>query len=192
MDYDKIGKNDAIGKVFVGYNSTGAELRHWSDMLANPRRPIAQWHTLQVEEEVDAMLLLGRGLESAYGTRFPVGTDYIPRGEEGVINEFEILIGETNREASQLAMGELSMRDWMYRVVSPNVVVICGGSPEATFSATVAFLSDVLGYTEDESGAATSAGNAVELEVGLEYIYRYEYEVKTDRKSTRLNSSHAT
>ncbi|OCT87443.1 synaptotagmin-1 isoform X1 [Xenopus laevis] len=56
LDYDKIGKNDAIGKVFVGYNSTGAELRHWSDMLANPRRPIAQWHTLQLEEEVDAML----------------------------------------------------------------------------------------------------------------------------------------
>ncbi|KYO47816.1 synaptotagmin-5 isoform C [Alligator mississippiensis] len=51
LDYDKIGKNDAIGKVFVGYNSTGAELRHWSDMLANPRRPIAQWHTLQPEEE---------------------------------------------------------------------------------------------------------------------------------------------
>ncbi|XP_068132728.1 synaptotagmin-1 isoform X2 [Hyperolius riggenbachi] len=56
LDYDKIGKNDAIGKVFVGYNCTGAELRHWSDMLANPRRPIAQWHTLQPEEEVDVML----------------------------------------------------------------------------------------------------------------------------------------
>lgn len=56
LDYDKIGKNDAIGKVFVGYNCTGAELRHWSDMLANPRRPIAQWHTLTPEEEVDAML----------------------------------------------------------------------------------------------------------------------------------------
>ncbi|GCC37435.1 hypothetical protein chiPu_0015939 [Chiloscyllium punctatum] len=56
LDYDKIGKNDAIGKVFVGYNSTAAELRHWSDMLANPRRPIAQWHTLQSEEEVDVAL----------------------------------------------------------------------------------------------------------------------------------------
>ncbi|XP_051886588.1 synaptotagmin-1a isoform X1 [Pristis pectinata] len=56
LDYDKIGKNDAIGKVFVGYNSTAAELRHWSDMLANPRRPIAQWHTLQPEEEVDVAL----------------------------------------------------------------------------------------------------------------------------------------
>ncbi|KAK1906295.1 Synaptotagmin-1 [Dissostichus eleginoides] len=56
LDYDKIGKNDAIGKVFVGLNSSGTELRHWSDMLANPRRPIAQWHVLKVEEEVDAQL----------------------------------------------------------------------------------------------------------------------------------------
>uniref|UniRef100_A0A8C4X4K4 Synaptotagmin n=1 Tax=Erpetoichthys calabaricus TaxID=27687 RepID=A0A8C4X4K4_ERPCA len=56
LDYDKIGKNDAIGKIFVGYNSSGTELRHWSDMLANPRRPIAQWHPLKPEEEVDAIL----------------------------------------------------------------------------------------------------------------------------------------
>lgn len=58
LDYDKIGKNDAIGKVFVGLNSSGTELRHWSDMLANPRRPIAQWHVLKPEEEVDAQLTM--------------------------------------------------------------------------------------------------------------------------------------
>uniref|UniRef100_A0A3B3U0I5 Synaptotagmin 2 n=1 Tax=Poecilia latipinna TaxID=48699 RepID=A0A3B3U0I5_9TELE len=56
LDYDKIGKNDAIGKIWVGSKSTGAGLKHWSDMLANPRRPIAQWHPLQPEEEVDAAL----------------------------------------------------------------------------------------------------------------------------------------
>ncbi|XP_006628343.1 synaptotagmin-2 isoform X2 [Lepisosteus oculatus] len=56
LDYDKIGKNDAIGKIFVGCSATGTELRHWSDMLANPRRPIAQWHPLKPEEEVDAIL----------------------------------------------------------------------------------------------------------------------------------------
>ncbi|XP_023685631.1 synaptotagmin-2-like isoform X2 [Paramormyrops kingsleyae] len=56
LDYDKIGKNDAIGKVFVGSKASGTELRHWSDMLANPRRPIAQWHSLKPEEEVDAIL----------------------------------------------------------------------------------------------------------------------------------------
>ena len=35
----------------MGCNATGTELRHWSDMLASPRRPIAQWHTLQPMEE---------------------------------------------------------------------------------------------------------------------------------------------
>ncbi|KAI5097024.1 synaptotagmin Va [Silurus meridionalis] len=55
-DYDKLGSNDAIGKCWIGYGASGVGLRQWSDMLANPRRPIAQWHTLQLEEEVDAAL----------------------------------------------------------------------------------------------------------------------------------------
>ncbi|XP_037333381.2 synaptotagmin Va isoform X2 [Pungitius pungitius] len=55
-DYDKLGSNDAIGKCWMGYGASGVGLRHWSDMLANPRRPVAQWHTLQPEEEVDAAL----------------------------------------------------------------------------------------------------------------------------------------
>uniref|UniRef100_A0A4W5PEN0 Synaptotagmin n=1 Tax=Hucho hucho TaxID=62062 RepID=A0A4W5PEN0_9TELE len=56
FDYDKIGKNDAIGKIFVGSKATGPGLKHWSDMLSNPRRPIAQWHPLQQEEDIDAAL----------------------------------------------------------------------------------------------------------------------------------------
>lgn len=47
VDYDRIGTSEPIGRVVLGCNATGTELRHWSDMLANPRRPIAQWHTLQ-------------------------------------------------------------------------------------------------------------------------------------------------
>uniref|UniRef100_A0A5K4F7I4 Synaptotagmin n=1 Tax=Schistosoma mansoni TaxID=6183 RepID=A0A5K4F7I4_SCHMA len=47
VDYDRIGTSEPIGRVVLGCNATGAALRHWSDMLANPRRPIAQWHTLQ-------------------------------------------------------------------------------------------------------------------------------------------------
>ena len=31
----------------VGCSSSKAELKHWSEMLANPRRPIAKWHTLK-------------------------------------------------------------------------------------------------------------------------------------------------
>ncbi|CAL8283392.1 unnamed protein product [Boreogadus saida] len=55
-DYDKLGSNDAIGKCWIGFGSSGIGLRHWSEMLANPRRPCAQWHKLSPEEEVDALL----------------------------------------------------------------------------------------------------------------------------------------
>lgn len=51
FDYDRMGKNDMIGRILLGCNASGTELRHWSDMLASPRRPIAQWHTLQQAEE---------------------------------------------------------------------------------------------------------------------------------------------
>ncbi|KAK2718060.1 synaptotagmin 1-like isoform X2 [Artemia franciscana] len=53
VDYDRIGTSDPIGKVVLGCNASGTELRHWSDMLASPRRPIAQWHTLKDPEEGD-------------------------------------------------------------------------------------------------------------------------------------------
>lgn len=51
LDYDQVGSNDPIGKVVVGCGASGAELRHWSDMLAAPRRPIASWHTLQPADD---------------------------------------------------------------------------------------------------------------------------------------------
>merc|ERR1711935_322060 len=51
LDYDKVGNNDPIGRIIVGCGASGTELRHWSDMLASPRRPIAQWHTLTPIEQ---------------------------------------------------------------------------------------------------------------------------------------------
>ncbi|XP_055938933.1 synaptotagmin 1-like isoform X2 [Argiope bruennichi] len=51
VDYDRIGTSDPIGKVVLGCNASGTELRHWMDMLASPRRPIAQWHSLKDPEE---------------------------------------------------------------------------------------------------------------------------------------------
>ena len=51
VDYDRIGACDPIGKVEVGPNCQGNELRHWMDMLASPRRPIAQWHSLKDIED---------------------------------------------------------------------------------------------------------------------------------------------
>ncbi|KAL6086980.1 hypothetical protein STEG23_036675, partial [Scotinomys teguina] len=55
LDYDKLGKNEAIGRVAVGAAVGGAGLRHWADMLANPRRPIAQWHSLRPPDRARPM-----------------------------------------------------------------------------------------------------------------------------------------
>lgn len=52
VDYDRIGTSEPIGKIVLGCESSSGstELRHWMDMLASPRRAIAQWHCL---EEID-------------------------------------------------------------------------------------------------------------------------------------------
>jgi len=48
MDYDKIGRNDTIGKVYLGHKSSGLEKQHWKDMLNSTRKPVSQWHVLKV------------------------------------------------------------------------------------------------------------------------------------------------
>ncbi|TSK45837.1 Synaptotagmin-1 [Bagarius yarrelli] len=57
-DHDNVSRNDAIGKIHLGCNASGNQLRHWADMLSNPRRPVAQWHTLLSAEQVDSTLAL--------------------------------------------------------------------------------------------------------------------------------------
>ncbi len=47
-DYDRIGTSDPIGRVTLGYNRKGPELKHWREMVDNPRRPVIHWHVLQV------------------------------------------------------------------------------------------------------------------------------------------------
>jgi len=52
-DYDRIGTSDPIGKVSLGYNRKGAELKHWKEMVENPRRPVIHWHVLKDPEPGD-------------------------------------------------------------------------------------------------------------------------------------------
>lgn len=62
-DHDKMSRNDAIGKIYLSCDATGNQLRHWADMLSNPRKPVAQWHTLLSSEQVDTTLALKNTLK---------------------------------------------------------------------------------------------------------------------------------
>ncbi|CAJ1056024.1 synaptotagmin VIII [Xyrichtys novacula] len=57
-DHDAVTRNDAMGKIFLGCDATGNQLRHWADMLSNPRRPVAQWHNLLSAQQVNSTLTL--------------------------------------------------------------------------------------------------------------------------------------
>ncbi|MBQ7322521.1 MAG: phosphodiester glycosidase family protein [Clostridia bacterium] len=91
--------------------------------------------------------------------------------DELVRHEFEILLGTTNRPESGAAYDALSYYDYCYEVLSPNVVVICGGSDSATLNAVQKFLFDCYGYR------AGAQGEWKEIPVGTSYTHRQSYDL---------------
>ncbi|XP_061195029.1 synaptotagmin-7-like isoform X1 [Saccostrea echinata] len=47
MDFDKVGRNEMIGKIVLSSKSGPLETRHWNDMITKPRQQVAQWHLLK-------------------------------------------------------------------------------------------------------------------------------------------------
>ncbi|XP_011605431.1 synaptotagmin VIII isoform X2 [Takifugu rubripes] len=64
-DHDAVTRNDAIGKIFLGCDAAGNQLRHWADMLSNPRRPVAQWHSLLSSQQINSSLTLKKKIPLA-------------------------------------------------------------------------------------------------------------------------------
>ncbi len=83
---------------------------------------------------------LQKKIQEQFGIKLQTDTDWVRRGEEVPNDRFEILIGETNRQASADVLAELQndrkchSMDYIIRVTE-NKVVILGGSEEATLSA---------------------------------------------------------
>lgn len=92
--------------------------------------------------------------------------------DELVRHDVEILLGNTNRPESAAAFEELTFYDYMYEVVSPNVVVICGGSDSATLKAVQKFFFDCYGYR------AGLTAKIQDIPVGTSYVYRHDYEME--------------
>ncbi len=141
--------------------------------------------------EVAAMQLLSRGLESAMGFKLAMTTDFTKKGAEVVPNEFEILVGSTNRADSIAASESLTYYDWTYKIVSENVIVICGGSPESTVTAVENFLKDIFGYTEDKNGKVTAKGEPAELRAGQNFLYNNGYPITSLKLGEREISEYS-
>jgi len=134
--------------------------------------------------EIAAVDLLAKGIKSAYGVDVLEATDFTKYGEEIKPAEFEILVGATNREDSKKLYSELSYYDWTYKIISPNVIAICGGSPEATLTAAEEFLSNVIGYRENDKKQVISAGTQAELVESTEKSYKHKYPITSLKLGT--------
>ncbi|KOB75929.1 putative Synaptotagmin-4, partial [Operophtera brumata] len=47
LDWDRLTKNEVIGRLELGANGSGSARHHWREVQAAPRRQIADWHKLK-------------------------------------------------------------------------------------------------------------------------------------------------
>ena len=112
---------------------------------------------------IDLAVGLTNALKEATGTKLPLSTDYVNRGETAPTDTLEILVGPTNRQESLDAMATLGENEYVVKLVN-NRLVILGQSDNATAAAMQAFLKDVLGY---DQAAGTYAVTELVIPVDL-------------------------
>lgn len=128
-----------------------------------------------------AMSYLSSAMTTVYGICPDRDDDYY-RPSQGLIpNEYEILVGATNRPQSQAAFADLGVNDYTYFAESENVIVICGGSVSATVEAIEEFCREVLGYVDDVS----SENKKTPIAIGDKVCHRASY----PSSSVTLNGS---
>lgn len=46
LDWDRVAKNEMIGRMEIGLNKDGLEQQHWQEVINCPRKQIAEWHKM--------------------------------------------------------------------------------------------------------------------------------------------------
>ncbi len=103
------------------------------------------------DDGIKAAQYILKAIETLTGIRLKMTTDYVKDGEDVVPNEFEILVGDTNRKESYDLYSSLKRSDWCY-IAKEGQILISGGSKEANLEAAKAFCQDLFGYTEENPG----------------------------------------
>ncbi len=116
----------------------------------------------------DALKLIKEAFRESINIEATYSTEVTGDVNEG--DEYVILLGPSQKQASKDALEELGIYDYTYEIISENVVVICGGSTEATLLAAEKFCSDVLLYDDGKLLDGDAGAN-----VGESYTYKFKY-----------------
>ena len=101
-------------------------------------------------EIVDAGIKLRNTLIDTLGTEIMLKSDLHSETVAALkIKEFEILLGDCDRDETRQFMADLKREDYGYAMIGKKIV-ICGGSDEATMKALNAFISDVVKKQEGD------------------------------------------
>ena len=112
-------------------------------------------------------------IKNAFDTSLSIDTTYsteVAGGSESTLSEYVILLGPTEREETKSLIQGLGINDYTYKIISENVVVICGGSTASTLKAAEKFCADVLLYKDYKVSDGEKGAN-----VGASYTYKYKY-----------------
>lgn len=95
------------------------------------------------ENVMSVFSLLSNELTRLQGSQFPIGNDFVPNYEEIPQNNPEILLGNTNRNASREVLQTLGEGEWAV-TVKGNQIVIVGENDLALWQAANEFLSNCI------------------------------------------------
>lgn len=132
---------------------------------------LSQYYVIRKDEcssEISSVTAsLCNAIKNKFGDGISITTDfYLENNDKYSIKEYEILVGETNREESISFIKGLKANDYGYTVIGRKIV-IAGGTDEATIKAVEKFTSDIVDShnTMDE----------VFLDKEQSYVFRSEY-----------------
>lgn len=125
----------------------------------------------QNKDMIDSVKALYTTLEETFSVKTKgITTDFIlPGNDTYKEHEYEIIIGETNREASAAFTGELKYSEYGYAVVG-NKIVIAGCSVADTVLAVEKFIADVI---------TPNAGKDVIVLESDKYIQKVDFKFDT-------------
>jgi len=92
------------------------------------------------DDLIQGCIALRRAIKEKLGAEMAIETDFeLPTFDKSQRSEYEILVGDTNREESAEVKSTLGYLDWAIKLVGKRIVIV-GGSAEATLAALNDFI----------------------------------------------------